>query len=194
MATSEDEAAAAAVELAHFRAIPWCAAHLSAPDVVIDRSFSRRPKPKFEDALLSYTLNRPDAIPAFVTFYRPPPPQEGPQALVTEVKAFLSLGNLVNGWAGICHGGIVMTILDEVMGQIPAVNKLRGVMENIPLMTAFLNTTFLKPVKTPTTVLVTGKLVRREGRKYYIDGLIEDENGTALARAEALFVMLKARL
>ncbi|KAK0629541.1 HotDog domain-containing protein [Bombardia bombarda] len=185
-------AAAAALEVAHFRSIPWCAAHLSAsPNLVVEQAFSRTPKDQYEDALLSQTLNRKGAIPAFVTFYTKPAEARD---LVREVKAFLSLGPMVNGWAGICHGGIAMTILDEVMGQLPAVNKLRGNLPDIPLMTAYLNTTFVRPVRTPTTIMVTARLLKVEGRKQFADAVIEDEKGEVLAKAEALFVMLKAKL
>ncbi|KAM7187370.1 putative thioesterase [Rhypophila sp. PSN 637] len=183
--------AAIDAEIAQFRAIPWCAKILSDSSLVIDQSFSRFEKPKFEDALLSHTLNTPETIPGFITFYTEP---KDPKAMVTELNAFISLGNLIDGWGGICHGGIIMTMLDEVMGQLPAVNKLRGVMNDIQLMTAYLNTTFLKPVKTPTTVMVTSRLVKQEGRKYFIDGVIRDEHGTEMAKGKALFVMLKSRL
>jgi len=183
--------AAVAAEIAHFQAIPWCAKILSDPELIVDQSFSRFEKPGFEDTLLSHTLNSPETIPGFVTFYRPP---ADPKALVLELNAFISLGNLIDGWGGICHGGIVMTMLDEVMGQLPAINKLRGVMKDVQLMTAYLNTSFLRPIKTPAVVKVTTRLVKQEGRKYYIDGVIRDENGNEMAKGEALFVMLKERL
>lgn len=183
--------AAVEAEIAQFRAIPWCAKILSDPKLVVDQSYSRFEKPKFEDALLSHTLNSPETIPAFITFYSPP---EDPKAMVTELNAFISLGNLIDGWGGICHGGIVMTMLDEVMGQLPAVNKLRGVMADVELMTAYLNTTFLAPVRTPTTVMITSRLVKQEGRKFYMNAVIRNEKGDELAKGDALFVQLRARL
>ncbi|KAK0720938.1 HotDog domain-containing protein [Lasiosphaeris hirsuta] len=184
--------AAATPDVLHFKAIPWCAAHLSSsPAVVAAQSFSRRAKPHYTDALIAQTLNTPDAIPYYATFYTPP---ADPRALVTEVGAFLTLGPLVNGWSGVCHGGIVMTILDEVMGQLAAANKERDVMADIPLMTAYLNTKFVKPVRTGTTIYVAAKFVRHEGRKYWSEAEVQDESGTVLAKGEALFVMLKAKL
>ncbi|KAM7207630.1 acyl-coenzyme A thioesterase THEM4 [Naviculisporaceae sp. PSN 640] len=183
--------AAVEAEIAHFRAIPWCAEMLSDPKLVVDQSFSRFEKPKFEDSLLSHTLNTPETIPGFITFYRPP---EDPKAMVTELNAFISLGNLIDGWGGICHGGIIMTMLDEVMGQLPAVNKLRGNLPDVQLMTAYLNTKFLAPVRTPTVVMITSTLVKQEGRKYFINAVIRNERGQEMAKGEALFIMLKAKL
>ncbi|KAK3358846.1 HotDog domain-containing protein [Lasiosphaeria hispida] len=184
--------AATSPDVLHFKSIPWCAAHLtSSPAVVAARSFSRRPKPNYTDALIAQTLNAPDAIPYYATFYTAP---ADPRALVTEVGAFLTLGPLVNGWRGVCHGGIVMTILDEVMGQLATVNKEREVMDDIPLMTAYLNTKFIKPVKTGTTIYVAAKFVKQEERKYWSEAEVQDENGNVLAKGEALFIMLRAKL
>ncbi|KAK3365626.1 HotDog domain-containing protein [Lasiosphaeria ovina] len=210
----EAAAAAAAAELAHFDAIPWVRKQIDdavARDssVVVEQSYSRVLKPRGEDALVSRTLNRPDAIAGFITLYTPPPspspsptttaststPQPPPPPLVREITAYLTLGPSVNGWAGICHGGIVMTVLDEVMGQLPAVNKLRGAMvPALPLMTAYLNTRFLAPLRTGTTVVATARLIRVDGRKHFMEARICDERGEVLAEADALFVVLRARL
>lgn len=225
---------AAAAEIAYFRAIPWCAALLSPPNqqqqqqhqprqqpvIVVDQSRSRRLKPDHQDTLISRTLNSPDAIPAYVTFYTPPPtptasgspadPRPPPPALVREVHALVALGHMVNGFDGVCHGGLVATLLDEVMGQVFAANRERGALPRLgpgpaagaPAMTAYLHTTYLRPVRTgraggpAAVVLVTARLVRRDGRKFWMEGEVrgEEEGRVLLARAEALFVMLREKL
>ncbi|KAK4188074.1 HotDog domain-containing protein [Podospora australis] len=184
--------------IAYFRSIPWCASLLDHPDIVISQSVSRviRPLHNMEDALISQTLNRTDAIPAYITFYSPPSPSSG--ALVKEVSSLIALGPMVNGWDGICHGGIVMTLLDEVMGQLFAVNKQRKVMKKEPLLTGWLKTKFLKPVYTGTkeranVVLVVAKLTEVEGRKHATEAVVYGEDGTELARADAMFVQLRPK-
>lgn len=95
-----------------------------------------------------------------------------------------------------------MTILDDVLGQIPAVNKLRGVLNpELPLMTAYLNTKFMSPVRIGgsgggegTTILVRARTVKRDGRKLLVEGHMEDEKGVVLARAEGLFIQVKPKL
>ncbi|KXX77801.1 Acyl-coenzyme A thioesterase THEM4 [Madurella mycetomatis] len=179
-----------------FRAIPWCAAHLSpSPSLRIAQSVTRERKPEGStlDTLISQTLNRPDAMPAYITFYSAPP---GPRELVTEVRAFFALGPMVNGWEGICHGGMVVTLLDEVMGQVFAANKSGGLIREIPIMTGYLNTNFLKPVRTgtkerPRVVMVTARMVRRDGRKFWTEANVEGEDGEVMAKADALFIELK---
>ncbi|KAK4233101.1 acyl-coenzyme A thioesterase THEM4 [Achaetomium macrosporum] len=209
MDLQQANARAAAAQISYFRSIPRCAAHLSQPHLVIDQAESRRLKPTSAgDTLISRTLNSPDAIPAYITFYSPPPSTcsqpDGTSTtstgtLIREVKSFVALGPMVSGWPGICHGGLVVTLLDEVMGQTFAVNKKHGLLVDIPVMTGYLNTRFEKPVPAGTedkasVVMVTARLVRNEGRKYWMEGDVRGEDGAVLARAEALFVMLKAKL
>ncbi|GAB1315213.1 HotDog domain-containing protein [Madurella fahalii] len=187
---------ASARQVDYFLAIPWCAAHLSAsPNLRIAQSVTREHKPEGStlDTLISQTLNRPDAMPAYITFYSAP---ADPNELVTEVKAFCALGPMINGWEGICHGGMVVTLLDEVMGQVFAVNKSSGLIREIPIMTGYLNTKFLKPVRTgteekPTVVLVTAGMVKRDGRKFWTKARVEGEDGDVMATADALFIELK---
>jgi len=182
-------------EAAHFRAIPWCAAWLAAtPNVVFSKCLTRTPKPNFEEALIAQTLNRPDAIAAFAVFYSQP---ANPRDFVTEIGAFLSLGPMLNGWRGICHGGIVMTIMDECLGQLAAINRIRGVAPDAEQMTAYLNTTFLSPVRTTvegSIVMVKARITKREGRKQFVAGHMEDEKGTVLCRSEGLFIQLVAKI
>ena len=179
-------------EAAHFSAMPWCAAHLAkVPNLVFEMSQTRIPKPRFEEALMAETLNRPDAIAAFANFYSRP---ARPQDLLTEVGAFLTLGPMLNGWRGICHGGIVMTIMDECLGQLAAINRQRGLGPDAEQMTAYLNTTFLSPVRTGTTVMVKARITKREGRKQFVEGHMEDANGVVLCRSEGLFIQLKAKI
>lgn len=184
-------------EVAHFLSIPWCAALLTAsPSLVVTPCITRTPKPGHEEALMARTLRTAATIPAFAVFYEAP---ADPRALLTEVGALLTLGPMLNGWRGVCHGGIVVTVLDEVLGQIPALNRVRGALPDWTTMTAYLNTKFEAPVRTDErdggkTVLVRARLARHEGRKMWIEGAMEDEKGRVLARGEALFVQIREKL
>ena len=202
-------------QVAYFQAIPWCAALLSQPGLVIDQSVSRRPNrvPSQHNTLFSHTLNTPDSIPAYIAFYSLPPPsrktdvlESGDAAAATggevirEVGALLALGPMINGHAGVCHGGLVVALLDEIMGQVLAANRTEGLLPRLPVMTGYLNTRFEKPVLTgsverPNVVLATGRLVKMEGRKFFLEGEIRGEEGEVVCtRADALFIMLKEKL
>lgn len=181
-------------EVAHFRAIPWCARHLAAPNLTVVPAFCRSPKPRFEDALLSQTLKTADTISAFVCFY-PQPRDE--LASLPEVKAFVTVGNLISGYPGISHGGIVAVILDEALSFISPGSRLRQNKQQQAapdVVTAYLNTRYLRPLSVPGTYLVRVWLVRVQGRKTFVEGCIENENGERIAEADALFVEVRRKL
>ncbi|KAI0007318.1 HotDog domain-containing protein [Xylariaceae sp. FL0662B] len=178
-------------DYAHFEAISWCARHLHGSRIVTKWPPSRIPKPNSEDTLYAETLKSQSTISAILMVYDEP---TSPTACVDSAKMFLTLGSALNGHPGVCHGGIIATILDEAVGLLVPVNVERGTIPNVPYMTAYLNTTYLWPVQTPATILVRSKSVRVEGRKYFVEGSIEDAKGTILAKADALYVGLKSNL
>ena len=72
-----------------------------------------------------------------------------------------------------------------------SVNKgLEGTIVRETTVTAYLNVIFIKPVKTPGTVLVTAKFKDIKGRKYFVKSSVRDANGVVLAKAEALWIGL----
>lgn len=176
---------------AHFAAIPWCARHLQGDRAVIVTSPSRTLKPTGEDSLMSQTLNSENTISRFLQVYEEP---LLPTERVNEVKAFLTLGSGLNGYADVCHGGLVTTILDEAIGMLLPINQKRQSIPRGTYMTAYLNTNFIKPVPTPITILTRTWLTKVEGRKLFMQGTIEDEHGIVLVRADALYIQLKTSL
>ncbi|KAI1097981.1 HotDog domain-containing protein [Jackrogersella minutella] len=176
---------------AHFASIPWCAQHMRGSKIITGSPACRVSKSSGEDSLYAETLKSQTTILAMLEVYEEPPL---PTERVDSIKTFLTLGPGLNGHPDICHGGIVATILDEVIGSLFPINKQRGSIPDLPCMTVYLNTTFIKPVPTCATILAQGRILKVEGRKYYTDGWIEDGNGTILARVEALFIALKSSL
>ena len=176
---------------AHFAAIPWCARHFGGDRVTVEVPFNRTIKASGEDNLFADTLNSAQGISHMLQVYEEP---LSPTARIEEVKTFATLGSGLNGYASVCHGGLLMTILDEAMGQIVPVNQEKGRIPPGTHMTAYLNMRFFKPVPTPSTILVRARLAKSEGRKTFLEGTIEDENGVVYGRAESLFVQLRSSL
>ncbi|EQB49692.1 major facilitator superfamily transporter [Colletotrichum gloeosporioides Cg-14] len=177
----------------HFLSIPWAAAHIDAPGTVRETASSRFPKQDTEDELFSTTLHTDKTIAAFLTLYKRPSAAYG-ENMIREVKALLTLRHGVNGYPNVSHGGIVATILDEVIGLVFPVNKINGLIPDGAYMTAYLNTQYVRPVQTPQTILVVATVKKVEGRKYWIEGVIEDKDGQVLAKAESLYVKVKEKL
>jgi len=86
------------------------------------------------------------------------------------------------GWEGIAHGGIVTTILDEVMAWSLVGLDAWG-------MTARLSVEFKRPVPVGQTIRGEGHLVERRKRLMWTTGrLLDAATGDVYAAAEGLYV------
>ena len=97
------------------------------------------------------------------------------------------LGTGLNGHIDTCHGGFVSVLLDEIIGTAAEYERPLGK----TTMTAFLRVDYKKPIVTPSTVLCKAKVDKKEGRKMWGRGTIEDGEGVVLATGEALFVVVE---
>jgi uncharacterized protein (TIGR00369 family) len=86
------------------------------------------------------------------------------------------------GWDGIAHGGIICTLLDEVMAWALVEHDMWGV-------TARMNVTFKKPVRLGVPVRGEGRVTGVRRRIVEAEGILVDPaDGTVLATATATFV------
>jgi len=94
----------------------------------------------------------------------------------------LSLDRRFEGWEGIAHGGILCTILDEVMAWALVDHDVWGV-------TARMNVEFRRPVRVERPIRAEGRVVEVRRRLVKAQGLILDPaDGTVLSRSEATYV------
>ena len=173
-----------------FRTIPWCTALISDPTFEVVAILSREPKETTEDALFANTLRTQDTIRAALGLRKRP--NKASPMRVDEFKTLVYLGNGMDGMPGVLHGGIVTTLLDEVFScLIGSTKRLQGQAWGAGVVTASLKTDFLNPLQTPAIIVVTALLKKTEGRKWYIDGYIEDGQGKIFAKAESLWLEKK---
>lgn len=95
--------------------------------------------------------------------------------------AEVTLDDRFEGWAGIAHGGIIATILDEVMAWALVAAENWGV-------TARMTIDYKRPVMVGTLIRGEGWIVRARRRLVETAGRIVDADGTLLATAEAVYV------
>jgi uncharacterized protein (TIGR00369 family) len=97
------------------------------------------------------------------------------------VRGLFRLPSDYQGGAGFVHGGIIATLLDEVMAKVNRFAADHAV-------TAKLNVEYLRPVPTGADLIVEGWELERDGRDRFRQGEIRNAAGVVLARGTAQFV------
>jgi uncharacterized protein (TIGR00369 family) len=113
---------------------------------------------------------------------------ENPQGLAArfyfvdgEARTEIDTREVFEGYRGIYHGGIIATLLDEVM-----IKALLA--EDIYAVTAEMTVKFKRPVRIGERVHFAGRLVRRRGRACFTAGEAVNAEGRAYAVAEGKYV------
>lgn len=168
---------------AHFSSTPWAVKLFQDPALVpFHPRTMEMDHPHTAFTFVGQTLATEDTIAAWQSFYKPSPSHD----MSWEVCAALKLGSGVNGHSDTCHGGFISVILDDVIGT--AVHH--AIKPGDATMTAYLNTSYKRPVRTPGVILARSWIEKIEGKKVWARGTIEDGQGNVLTTGEALFLTL----
>ncbi|KAI1658539.1 HotDog domain-containing protein [Daldinia decipiens] len=242
--------------LAHFKAIPWCAALLSDPAILEIGVPDRRPLPNGGSSLIRKTMNTPTTARACVTFYqlvkpvKPVKPRsssssspsfagtgevspvgagasapsgstkssrsskgenkgkkqkkalsaseallsgggkqngEDPRNPFVLFSALVDLGDGCQSFPGIMHGGMHGLLMDEVMGTVANSQSANSA------YTVRFTTHYHRAIRLPQILLVRGRVVRKEGRKIYARGTLEDKNGNVMAEGDGVWLAIERR-
>ena len=96
----------------------------------------------------------------------------------------VSVSDRFEGAAGILHGGIVATLLDETMSKCL---RARG----LTAMTRHMEVDYKRPVPSCTSIRMEGHVVRSEGRKHWVEAHILNSEQQVLAHSRGLFVEVR---
>ncbi len=120
--------------------------------------------------------------------------QDNPQGLKIKVKLFpeemaaeteLALPREYQGWAEVIHGGILSTLLDEMMAQ--AVWHFAG-----PGLTLNMEVRFHHPLKPDETIRVRGVLTAANGSRRTAEAAItRSRDNRKIASAKSRFLLLE---
>lgn len=102
-----------------------------------------------------------------------------------EVVAEYTVPARYEGYAGMTHGGIVATMLDEVTSR----TILRGDPPRF-VVTARLSIRYRKPVPVETPLRLVGRVVKDQGRVITVAGEVRGPEGVLLAEAEATLMQV----
>lgn len=100
-----------------------------------------------------------------------------------EISTRLSFPKKFQGYKDLVHGGMLSTVLDEVM--VTLINKL-----GFLAVTAELNVRFLKPLHVDEKLEVQARLEERRGRTFVLSARAMLEDGTEVATARSTCVNL----
>ena len=99
-----------------------------------------------------------------------------------EVEAEYTADEALCGAPGVVHGGIQAALLDEVMGMAAHAGDRSG---EVDVVTADFRLRFRRPTPSGVPLRVRARLVRVEGRDYFLEGEIVGPDDEVLTRAEA---------
>ena len=85
------------------------------------------------------------------------------------------------GWAGITHGGILTTVLDEAMGRL-------SWLEGYGTVTAEMTVRFKRPAPTGKKLEIRGRITGEEGRRLYCSAEAIDSDGQVVTEATSVLV------
>jgi len=169
---------------AHFQSTPWALQFFDDPSLQAFTDEAQTVKPQTtENTLIARTLATEDTIRAWQSFYKDP----DSSTRSGQVLSIISLGSGVNGHEDTSHGGFVSVLHDEILGI--AAQSYRP--SDKTTMTAYLKVDYKKPMRTPGVVLCRSWLEKKEGRKIYVRGSIEDGDGNVLSLSEGLFIIVE---
>lgn len=86
------------------------------------------------------------------------------------------------GWSNLVHGGVISTILDEIMSW-SALHFLRSL-----VLTKSMNVSFLKPLNVGEKLKAVGQVLNQTGKhEALMEGKLYNPKGELCARAEGVF-------
>ena len=96
-----------------------------------------------------------------------------------QVRAQFTPNKFHQGWAGIIHGGVITTVLDEAMGYV-------AYYEGIKCVTSSMQTRFKRPLSIDEPIIVTASLTRNARRYVETEAKITLMDGTLVAECTAM--------
>ena len=102
-------------------------------------------------------------------------------------ETVLTVPDWFSGWRNMTHGGLLSTILDEIMAH--ACIGIGGAADSA--VTAEMTVRFLKPVLTGSVIRAVGRVSEIKGRIVRTEGRLLDSAGNTAAEATARFLIAR---
>jgi uncharacterized protein (TIGR00369 family) len=100
------------------------------------------------------------------------------------LESFVSFNKEYQGWSGIVHGGLIATVLDEIMVKAAEFQK-------ISCVTAQIKIKYKKPVKILLEYKLSAEVISVKQKIIVTRSKMFDESGVLVAEAEAKLFRIK---
>ena len=164
----------------------WCQNLLNSPELINTSTPTRRPHPPADalvtNTLFSQTFKSDTTIRAWQTLQAK---RAHPSLASPAFFLLLSLGGGLDSYKGVLHGGMFGVIMDQA-ASICAIT-----IAGPSAVTAEMVLRYKRSVPLPGVVLCRTVATKRDGRKLWVQGIIEDGVGTVFCEADALFLTKK---
>jgi len=101
----------------------------------------------------------------------------------SESLVLIHLGRDLCGHEGVVHGGMLAALLDEALGRTGVLSLPDGIG-----FTASMTIDYRAPTLADQFVAIKTAVARKDGRKVWVEGIMEDLSGKPLAEAKALYI------
>ena len=162
----------------------WCQDLLNSSDVINTTTLTRRPPPPADqvvtNSLFSKTFRSDTTVRAWQTLQAKhiTSPNVSPEFFL-----LLSLGEDLNGYKGILHGGMLGMIADQA-------TSMCAILTGGPkFVTAETQLHYNKSVPLPSVILCRTVATSRKDRKLWTKSVFENGKGTIYGQADVLFLM-----
>ncbi|KAF2257083.1 hypothetical protein BU26DRAFT_446336 [Trematosphaeria pertusa] len=199
-----------------FAPIKWATPYLTSPNWRIRTRTRGTRSGEDSDRFCRDTMSSYDGVQHWLELYEKPAPGS---TTITKSVSLCKFGPGLTGFPLICHGGAIMTIMDEALAFAMVASEAvtaglevadwaeiiaqdwrdgglakegRATEEALKgyLVTAKLDMKFMKPVLCPGIVGVEVEMLENKGHKMKMRGVMKDGEGTPLLQADGLWVRL----
>ncbi|RAR08355.1 thioesterase superfamily protein [Stemphylium lycopersici] len=201
---------ATSAHLQAFESMIWATLYLTSPEwIACDRDRGTEAG-EDTDRFCRETTRANSGVRYWVELYEKP----APGARVTKFVSLIKFGTGLNGFPGICHGGALLTLMDEAMLHILVANTVlenglsfmkvdedywrlqlhdgKSAQEVLKgrLATPSMNIKLLAPVQCPGIVGIETEVLENKGIKMKMRATMRDRQGKPLIQAEGLWVKI----
>jgi len=99
------------------------------------------------------------------------------------VETTFTPGPRYQGWQGVVHGGIVATLLDEVMAKAAA-------RKGFAILTAEITVRFTSQAATGETLRCEAEIASVKKKVIYVNGTVSKQNGDLVARGTSKMIIV----